>query len=346
LIGELVDLREQALEGRLAAYVESQWPDQPSVVVEGRLSGGWSVSTYAVAIGGRRLVLRVADPDHPTQTSPANEARVLPHAAEAGVPVPELACIEDDPSWLGGPFSLVQNMPGAAPNVWSTRSMDHLLADANGEGILAQIAELALRVAGIPASAVADSPPSTMSMRPEGYTIVSDALRWRDALGRTEFARPLLQLGARWLLENPPAAQPVVFQHHDFRLGNMLFLSDGTVSAVLDWEFAGAGDPRCDIGYAAQPYVLGRLLHRAPALGTIRDPTTWLLDAFAERAPTLGQRDELRYFVALGILKMAVSLVRIVDAQSGQPDAGAGRWLEMPILSLTDDLVTAIRGIR
>ena len=37
--------------------------------------------------------------------------------------------------------------------------------------------------------------------------------------------------------------------HGDYRLGNMLSLSEGRVAAVLDWELCTLGDPLADIGY-------------------------------------------------------------------------------------------------
>jgi aminoglycoside phosphotransferase (APT) family kinase protein len=137
----------------------------------------------------------------------------------------------------------------------------------------------------------------------------------------------------------------VVAQHNDFRLGNVLFDDGGVATAVLDWEFAGAGDPFSDIAYAAQPYCLGRLLERESPLGLADDPTTWLLDQYSQHSPISVDVDRMRFFVAFGIYKMAVALA--VPA-STWPDGGGGKrdaWLEVPILSLTRDLIAGIQAL-
>ena len=41
--------------------------------------------------------------------------------------------------------------------------------------------------------------------------------------------------------------------HGDYRCGNFLFLPDGTISAVLDWEMCHVGDPLEDVAWAINP---------------------------------------------------------------------------------------------
>ena len=71
---------------------------------------------------------------------------------------------------------------------------------------------------------------------------------FRDYLDRHPEPRPVLEWGMRWLETHiPPPAEPVLC-HHDFRTGN--YLLDGpALTAILDWEFAGWGDPHEDIGW-------------------------------------------------------------------------------------------------
>jgi aminoglycoside phosphotransferase (APT) family kinase protein len=250
---------------------------------------------------------------------------------------------EDDPSWLGGPFSLVTFVHGVAPNVWSRRGMAELLSTAAPDLLLERLSDVALRIADVPAQAATREPPSLLGMRAEEYTISADVDRWIAVLEATRVGRPGLALAGRWLADNAPETTEVVFQHHDFRLGNVLFDVEGEPTAVLDWEFSGAGDPLCDIGYAAQPYSLGRLLRRDPSLRLSPDPTTWVLKTYAERSPRRPDLRRLRYFVALGIFKMAVALVLTADEWWRGRGGARDHWLELPILSLTDDLVAAIR---
>lgn len=333
------------LASRLGDYLRQTTGEERVVAVVGRLSGGWSVDTFRVQVGNEELVLRIAGPDHPMATNAALEARVMARAGAAGVPVPRVVCAEEDPSWFGAPFSVVSFVPGTAPNVWSAGRMRALLSVIGAEEFLRQLVDLALRIQRVPVEPVDGARPSVLGMSVEEYGIAVDVERWLELLNATSRPRPALTLAGRWLAANAPPAGDVVLQHHDFRLGNVLFDEHGRAAAVLDWEFAGAGDALCDVGYAAQPYSLGRLLRTESSLDLHPDPTAWVLRKYAERAPGGADHDRLRYFVALGIFKMAVALVLPADTwwrgDSGQRDA----WLELPILSLTDDLIRAIREL-
>jgi aminoglycoside phosphotransferase (APT) family kinase protein len=342
-MSRVMTIAPEALGRRLGDYLEETRGDDRPVSIVGRLSGGWSVDTYHVRVGPDELVLRIAGAEHPMRTNAAREARVMAAAEVAAVPVPRVVAAEDDPDWLGAPFALVAYVRGDAPNVWSRRAMSVLLGRVSAEELLRRLVDLALRIPAIPLASVEDALPSTLGLRAAEYTVAADVERWLALLDETSRPRPVLALAGRWLAANAPESRHVVLQHHDFRLGNVLFGSDGAVNAVLDWEFAGAGDALCDIGYAAQPYCLGRLLRRQAALALRPDPTSWVLREYAERSPR-AEGERLRYFVALGIYKMAVALVLPADTWSrggGLRDA----WLELPILSLTEDLLEAVRAL-
>ncbi len=338
-------LEAGTLQDALREYLQGVLGDDRPVRVENRLSGGWSVDTFLVRLGDQRAVLRVAGADHPLETSPASEARLFPLAAGAGVPVPELICAEDDPSWLGGPFSLATYIEGIVPNVWSARRMDTLIESAGAERLLSSLVELALAIEKIPVDLATAEPPCVLGIKPDEYDVASDAGRWLELLDRTTLERPPLALAGRWLIDNAPEVERVVFQHNDFRLGNILYSEEGRPAAVIDWEFSGAGDPLCDIAYAAQPYSIGRLLGSESRFDLAPDPTSWLLDLYVDRAPDPPARDRLRYFLALGMFKMTVALV--LTAEEWKEGRGSRRdaWLELPILSLSRDLVEEIRAL-
>jgi aminoglycoside phosphotransferase (APT) family kinase protein len=332
------------LEEGLARYLAATGRDG-SVELVGRLSGGWSVATFHVRAGGRDLVLRCADEGHPLRTNAAREARIMRCAADAGVLVPEVVAVEDDPTWLGAPFSLVALVEGSAPNVWSRSHMAEILRPTTPEALLTELVDLALRIQTIPLEPAASQPASTLGMTRAEYGIAADVRRWRAMLDATVKPRPALRLAGRWLADNAAPDGDVVFQHHDFRLGNLLVDDAGRPSAVLDWEFSGAGDPLCDIAYAAQPYTLGRLMSSSGFLEVDPDASTWVRRDFIARSDTPIEHDRLDWFVALGIFKMAVALVVPADRWWRDEGTKTDAWLELPILSLTEDLITAIRGI-
>jgi len=66
-----------------------------------------------------------------------------------------------------------------------------------------------------------------------------------------DLIEPAVRGAIRWLRRNPPPdpAKPAIV-HGDYRSGNFLFLPDGTISAILDWEMCHIGDPLEDIAWA------------------------------------------------------------------------------------------------
>jgi hypothetical protein len=66
---------------------------------------------------------------------------------------------------------------------------------------------------------------------------------------------------------------------------------------------------------------------------------------YVDRVEPAVELERLDWFVAFGIFKMAVALV--VPADRWWRDRGTERdaWLELPILSLCEDLITAIRSL-
>ena len=85
---------------------------------------------------------------------------------------------------------------------------------------------------------------------------------------------------------------PPVFLHMDYWPGNVLWL-DGRVSAVLDWDAAGYGDPALDVGYfRMNMYLRGIkeaadvfLEHYEDARGPVRNLGFWELAAAARPLP-------------------------------------------------------------
>ncbi|KAJ8415481.1 hypothetical protein AAFF_G00424610 [Aldrovandia affinis] len=100
---------------QLAQYLQTalHLSDTESVSVR-QFSHGQSNPTYLLSVGGRQIVLRKKPPGAllPSAHAVEREFRVLKAIGSAGVPVPEVIALCEDPSILGTPFYLMEFCPG------------------------------------------------------------------------------------------------------------------------------------------------------------------------------------------------------------------------------------------
>jgi aminoglycoside phosphotransferase (APT) family kinase protein len=214
------------------------------------LSGGsiqenWGV--YARFSGGRLdgeqpLVLRAAAATGvPSSLDRLQEFAVLQAAFAFGVTVPEPLFANADPAVFGKPFLIMRRASGTAAAHRITR-------DPALDPVLPAIAErLGQELARIhtirpPQSDLGFLPPDEQSGPAQQIA------GFRAYLDSRPAARPVLEWGIRWLESHMPAPVPPVLCHHDFRTGNYL-LDGARLTGILDWEFAGWGDPHEDIGW-------------------------------------------------------------------------------------------------
>jgi aminoglycoside phosphotransferase (APT) family kinase protein len=192
--------------------------------------------------GDQRLVLRTdAATGLAESLTRLQEFAVLKATFAAGVTVPEpLFACEDTGVW-GKPFFVMRRATGTA-------AADRITCDAALDPALPAIAEqLGRELARIHTI----RPPRCELAFLAPYGEVGAARQiagFRAYLDRHSEPRPVLEWGIRWLETHiPRPAQPVLC-HHDFRTGNYL-VDRASLSAILDWEFAGWGDPHEDIGW-------------------------------------------------------------------------------------------------
>ena len=185
----------------------------------------------------------------PESLSKADEFDILRRVYGAGAPVAEpLWCCEDDI-----PFFVSRLCRGDARREILTGQLDN---DA-------LLRDLAAALAGIHRVAP-DAPvnPAVPSAR------IDTLAAWLD--GIAELFVPVaegLSNGLAWLRAHAPGEYRGTLVHRDFRTGNFL-VDDGRLVAVLDWEFAGWGDPHEDIGwFCAQCWRGDALAREAGGLG-------------------------------------------------------------------------------
>src|SRR5262249_44615164 len=160
------------------------------------------------------------------------------------VRTPKVLAVCDDPSVIGAPFYLMEEMHGDV----ITTAMPTPLDDAEQRGrtadeLVAALVELhevdwtALGLEGFG--------------KPTGY--LERQLRRFNGIWEFNKTReiPEFEEVARWLAANIPQSPPATIVHGDFRLGNTMFAhgAPARLIAIFDWEMATIGDPLADIGY-------------------------------------------------------------------------------------------------
>jgi aminoglycoside phosphotransferase (APT) family kinase protein len=208
---------------------------QENWAVDARFSGG----AFA---GEQRLVLRTAAPTAVAASlGRLEEFAVLEAAFAAGVTVPEPLWASDDPEIMGKPFFTMRRVSGTAAAHRITR-------DPALEPALPSIAE---RLGRELARIHTIRPPSSNLAFLAPYDEVGPAHQiagFRAYLDSHPTPRPVLEWGIRWLETHIPRPADPVLCHHDFRTGNYM-LNGPALTGILDWEFAGWGDPYEDIGW-------------------------------------------------------------------------------------------------
>ena len=213
-----------------------------------RMAGGASRELWSldVEIGSERqaLVLRRDPPGRRGESDRGLEFRLLRAAARAGVPVPRVLFCDPSGEVTGSPCFLMERVPGETLARRLLRDAEFATARRVMTGqlgaTLARIHSLDPAdpaLAGLPAT-----PPEVLPGR-------------ADVAGTAERARalalephPVLELAERWLMARIPARDRRTVVHGDFRIGNVIFDSEG-LRSVLDWELSHVGDPLEDLAW-------------------------------------------------------------------------------------------------
>jgi aminoglycoside phosphotransferase (APT) family kinase protein len=212
--------------------------------------------------GGQRLVLRTDAPTGvPSSLGRVEEFAVLQAAFAAGVTVPEPLFACSDPAVLGKPFFVMRRVAGSAAGRPIT--LDPALEPAR-PALAERLGQELARLQTI-------RPPRVDL---DFLTITGPAqyiASFRAYLDRHSNPRPVLEWALRWAETRLPEKLPPVLCHRDFRTGNYM-LEGMKLTAILDWEFAGWGDPDEDIGWlCCKGWRFGRLDREAGGIAA-REP--------------------------------------------------------------------------
>lgn len=270
---------DEARRARLAEWLRAAAAD-PALVITAmeRLGGGAIQQNWALDVVCRGAaaawVLRTDSPARlAISHGRATEFALLRAARAAGVRVPEPLFLCEDPAVIGAPFLVMRRVGGIAAGHRVVRS------ETLGGGRAACARALGRELARIHAIRPPRADLAALGAPPADPAAAFIAAQ-RAALDRRGEPRPVLEWGLRALERDPPPPVPIVLCHNDFRTGNVM-LDEAGVTAVLDWEFAGWGDPHADLGwFCAACWRFGNTAAEAGGIG----PRTAFYQGYAEVA--------------------------------------------------------------
>ena len=171
----------------------------------------------------------------------ADEFALLKAARDAGVTVPEPLWLCRDAGLIGKQFFIMRFVRGVAASHVVVRDMK---LGGDRRALLERLGFELGRVHSIrpPRPDLGFLPPA------ESRPALQNVTRLRRFLDTHHTPHPALEWGLRWLEVNAPERSEITLCHRDFRTGNYMIDADG-LTAVLDWEFAGWGDPLEDVGW-------------------------------------------------------------------------------------------------
>ncbi len=243
---------EEEQRTALAAWIAEQAGAQSCRLLEARtLSGGaiqenWLIRVELLDGEGARQESFVLRADAPSGVSVshgrAEEFALLKAAQAVGVRVPEPLWLSSAEGPLRRAFYLMSKAEGVGLGAKVVRD-DALGGDRHA--LAEQLGRQLARIHSIQPPRNDLSFLGTAQQDPAA-AFVEEYQRHLDDLGQP---RPALEWVLRWLKRNaPPLPKTVTLLHNDFRTGNYM-VDEAGLTAILDWEFAGWGDPEADIGW-------------------------------------------------------------------------------------------------
>lgn len=211
-----------------------------------RCAGGHSNLTYKVTDATARTVVLRRPPLGdllPTAHDMSREYRFISGLHPVGIPVAEPLGFCHDPAVTGAPFYVMSYVPGYVMHDVGVAlerygEPQRRRAGKSFVDVLARMHDVDPDDVGLGAAG-----------RKDGY-IERQLKRWYSQWSKSKTRDlPAIVEAHDQLASRIPEQGPARVVHGDYRLGNCITASDGTVSAVLDWEIATLGDPLADVGY-------------------------------------------------------------------------------------------------
>lgn len=291
-----------------AAWAAAELPEWGPVSDAELITGGLSNLTYRVRFGRGTLILRrpPRGPVLPSAHDMAREYRVLTGLQTSAVPVARTVAFHSDPTPLGAPFYLVEDVPG---EVYRSPAQTATLQPEQRRTLSSAVVETlaGIHEVDLDATGLRDFG------RPTGY-LRRQLRRWGQqwAASKTRDLPALETLLAALTARLPAEESETTLVHGDYRLDNMI-VRGPRVAAVVDWELSTLGDPLADLAltltYWGDPGVdAGGAL--SISAGVTSGPGFLTTDEFARAyaARTGRSLDQLPFYRAFAEFKLAVIL--------------------------------------
>jgi aminoglycoside phosphotransferase (APT) family kinase protein len=247
----------EPIDARLAAYLGARFGAPVELRDMQRIAVGWSHETWlfdaewtsAGTVHRQGLCLR-RDPGNALLRDLSDlgtQFRVLRALEATAVPAPKAYFHETDPAILGGPFLVMDKVPGTCPSPWG-REGRAFYRDAAARRVLPRSftdALVAIHTTDWQAAGL-----DFLGVPEPGEDFVRGELaKWRSLIEASGVEPdPVLVDVLCWLEANVPSTDRRCLVHGAYRTGNLL-IHDDVVSAVLDWETEVIGDPMYDVAY-------------------------------------------------------------------------------------------------
>jgi aminoglycoside phosphotransferase (APT) family kinase protein len=239
-------LNEEALGAWLGANVPGFAP--PFRLT--KFPSGQSNPTYLIEAASGEYVLRRKPFGQLLQSAHAvdREYRLLSALAPRGFPVPRPLALCADPQVIGAIFYVMEKAQGRPEADGSLPGFEPSQREKIYFGLVDVLAEL---------HSIDPNAAGLSNFGKPGNYFERQVARWtrqyRDS--QTDELPEMEQL-IEWLPATLPQQNRTSIVHGDFRIDNVVFRPDASLSAVLDWELATLGDPIADFSYFAMQWVL------------------------------------------------------------------------------------------
>ena len=305
---------------RLLGHLRTALGAPPLELAEGPspISGGFDTAIFAFRLAGasgawaRPLILRVLGPEHDPRRALREEA-IQNAVAGLGFPAPRVLAASADPAALGGPFLVMERLPGRP------------MLQAQRVGVSGAMARIQLALHALDPGPLLDAMARIGERDAVTFDGILERLRARIARGSLDGLEGVLGWLAR---ERPPAPARLAICHGDLHPQNIL-VDDGAVSGVVDWPNTVVADPAYDV--ASTRIILGLVplgLSAAPAparalLALVRPIALARHLALYRRRAAVGARELAYYEVASALRHLVRAAEQRQAAASGARPLGA-----------------------